>query len=186
MSNSNGVVSTEELIGKKSQKLSCVQLPSKAAFHSVAYFVGSAFSFMEHWAYQYSYIDMETFQNLNRNYFLFIHTLLSICRTNNQGLLYFRKLWGVLCFQQRYSGVYNKNNSMLCNACAVNWSFLSIMELLEFLQTIISKVWWHPMSIQKHLIIEHLIHWKHFTLHSVKIQGWLWHNFAFRSLEVSW
>lgn len=78
MSNSNGVVSTEELIGKKSQKLSCVQLPSKSAFHSAAYFVGSAFSFMEHWAYQYSYIDMETFQNLNRNYFLFIHTLLSI------------------------------------------------------------------------------------------------------------
>lgn len=49
LSNSSGVGSTEELSKEeKSQKLNCIQLISKSAFHRAAYFVGSAFSFIEH------------------------------------------------------------------------------------------------------------------------------------------
>lgn len=98
---------TEELSkGVGSQKPNCIQLLSKSAFHSVAYFVSSAFSCKEHQAYSQSNINIETHFKIQVEitFGLSIPYFTSVY-TNNQGLLNFQKLWRVLPLLQRYNGV---------------------------------------------------------------------------------
>lgn len=129
---------------------------------------------------------METFQNPNRNYFLIPY--FPSVSSNNQGLLYFQKLWRVLCFLQRYNGICIKTIAYFAMLVQLIGYFCPIMELPESLQTINSKLWWHPVYIhlkKKTFNYSGLNTFTWYFVLLIKIQGWLQHDFASRNLEDS-